>query len=733
MQDFFLSPDKKRKNLDIMEAKIFQIAHRIRKELESGVDLGDINLKKLNKEDLGNIVYQIISKGKFYAKINLEVIKYFLNKFTKYGNFEGDKELFLSKLSMSMHVEIFPKDYLLFRKNDIGDKFYIILKGSVSIVITQEINIEMTEKEYNIHIEKLRYYKEYNLLDSILSFDNKIEIYDELKETIKDEIYLESIKDKKPTQSPNPENPQIINPKNFVERVEPFSDKDSKAPKISVKIPIYKIVANLTTGETFGEVALSKSDLEERKRTATVITDTESIFGIVPNTVYSTFLREVEEKARYNLSSQLVSHTLFKSFLPEAFLKANFLNYFNNMNFKLGEFLFKQGDIKNSLFFVNDGIINLYTESSIDNIIKIIEHLNKDVIKELKKEKNKSVKNELNEKDGFEIIKEYQLQTRTNSLFKKFCRINRIFKIFSINKKETLGFDDCLLNDDTFFTSAKIMSENSHVFVLKLNFLNSILKENVISRNYKRTNIEKRKIMINRLTNMVRMLFARFLRNNKMSISKDEYLEEKKRDEIKILKSENISFKAIKNKKEKYSLTKFGYKNYFTNLKNKRKNNAKYINIIKPKLQLNLDRILFQNKIEKEKEKHKTIKSPNFKNKLLNIHINFSNDNIQNSKKIRLPFLNKMSSFHKAKEKKDKYKDKYETGIIKINSDEHIEKINKLIPNIKKLSSTYMIDKYERGKMKIKNMTQFDFIFFDNLFLSQGKRKYSKAPLEINC
>jgi signal-transduction protein with cAMP-binding, CBS, and nucleotidyltransferase domain len=102
------------------------------------------------------------------------LIKYFLNKYTKYGYFEGDKDSFLTKLSTSMHIESFPKDYLLFRKNDIGDKFYIILKGKVAIVINQDIFIDMTQREYYIHFEKLRYFKEYYLLERLLSYENSI-------------------------------------------------------------------------------------------------------------------------------------------------------------------------------------------------------------------------------------------------------------------------------------------------------------------------------------------------------------------------------------------------------------------------------------------------------------------------------------------------------------------------------------------------------------------------------
>ena len=64
-------------------------------------------------------------------------------------------------------------------------------------------------------------------------------------------------------------------------------------------------------------------------------------------------------------------------------------------------------------------------------------------------------------------------------------------------------------------------------------------------------NIEKKKIMINRLTNMIRMLIVRFLKNYKISITKDDYLDEKKKIEIKILKSENLSLNALKNENEK--------------------------------------------------------------------------------------------------------------------------------------------------------------------------------------
>ena len=729
--------EKKRKNIDLLEVKLFQLNQTIKKELESGTDLSKINLQNVTKEDCGNFVQIIISKGRSFAKAHLDLIKYFLDKYTKYGHFEGDKDFFLTKLSTSMNIESFPKDYLLFRINDIGDKFYIILKGKVAIVINQDIFIDMTQREYYIHFEKLRYFKEYYLLDKLLSYENKIELDSKLIDETRDEIYFELLKQRK-LGLKYASSFSDISPQKFVERVEPIANKKAKEPRINVRIPIYKIVAMLNIGDTFGEIALSKVDLEERKRTATVITDNECVFGVVPNSIYSTFLKEVEEKTRYILVSQLVSHSLFKSIIPETFLKANYLNYFNNMMFKGGTYFFKQGEEKSALFFVFNGYINLYTETSIDNIINIIEHLNNDITGALNKE-NENIINSNKIKDKLfkgelDIIKDFHSYKLTNDLFNKFCKIKKTFKIFSINTKETLGFDDCILNENKYFLTAKVMYDNCHVFVLKLNFLKTILKENIIQRNYRRTNFEKKRIMINRLTDMVKMLMARFLKKNEIIISEIHYTESKKKNDNGILKSENISYKEIRSENDKISKSKGKNKKFFPNLKLLGKNfNKKIKKNIKQKNLLSLDKYLFEKKLEKAR--YKTLndfsKKILFKNRLINIQINFSNENTSKSKKLSLPSLSKIDSIQKTNYQKSNFRDSehFKTQIKDINSEDDI---NKLIPNIKKLSTKFMITESDKIKNRKNNMTKSDFIFFDNFFVSRGKQQYSKQPLELD-
>ena len=120
-----------------------------------------------------------------------------------------------------------------------------------------------------------------------------------------------------------------------------------------------------------------------------------------------------------------------------------------------------------------------------------------------------------------------------------------------------------------------------------------------------------------------------------------------------------------------------------------------------------------------------------FKNRLINFQINFSNENIPKSKKLNLPFVNKIDSIQKTKYQKSSFRNSehFKTQIKDINSEDDI---NKLIPNIKLLSTKLMITQSDKIKSRKNNMTQSDFIFFDNFFVSRGKQQYSKQPLELD-
>ena len=319
--EFFKNAEKKkeRKNIELMENKIYEIDKIIKKQLEKGIQLDNIKIENMNKQQFANLVSYIISKDKVYLKLYINLVKYYLNKYTKYSNFKGDKEFFLKKLSMSMHPEKFPKDKIVIQKDEIGDKFYIILKGSVSIIIVQEVYDFLTQTEYDKYLENLNIYKEYSLIKLIFTYPNQIKGDQNILKSLHELEQLSS----KSNAVINKNKEEKVSAKQFVERIEPKINYSDTQERTRVKIAKYKIVANLKEGDTFGEIALSKNDNNERRRTATVITDTECVMGTVLNRVYSSFLKEIEEKNKLFLISQVLQHTLFREVAAENFLKYN--------------------------------------------------------------------------------------------------------------------------------------------------------------------------------------------------------------------------------------------------------------------------------------------------------------------------------------------------------------------------------------------------------------------------
>ena len=144
----------------------------------------------------------------------------------------------------------------------------------------------------------------------------------------------------------------------------------------------------------------------------------------------------------------------------------------------------------------------------------------------------------------------------------------------------------------------------------------------------------------------------------------------------------------------------------------------------------NKDEFLF--KIHcKNKSIKKSNKIVNFKNKLINIHINFSNDNLFKKNKFILPVTEKYKFLERLKRKKKKANEKLKTEIDKFNSEDDIKtiQINKIIQKIPQLSSKLMFDEYYCNKKRIKNMPQSDFIFYEHFFTNQGKKHYCEEPL----
>ena len=58
-----------------------------------------------------------------------------------------NKDSQLMEIIKALRIERFKKDDLVFEYGDLGDKFYIILEGSVSVLVPFQVDVKPEEKE----------------------------------------------------------------------------------------------------------------------------------------------------------------------------------------------------------------------------------------------------------------------------------------------------------------------------------------------------------------------------------------------------------------------------------------------------------------------------------------------------------------------------------------------------------------------------------------------------------
>jgi hypothetical protein len=341
--------------------------------------------------------------------------------------------------------------------------------------------------------------------------------------------------------------------------------------------------------------------------------------------------------------------------------------------------------------------------------------------------------------EDFYINKEYQLQRETNPAFKKYYTTKRKIKIYNLNKLETLGYGDCLLEEEKYFMSAKVISQHCHVFVLEINFLPSILKDYLISKNYSMTNIERKEIMMKRLRNIKITFLDKFLENNKTSYSVIDTVKSKiiKKGTANNFQISKTLINFHKNDKKHNEINE---KILFTLKMKKKPNNNKRHSVIYNRKIIDNDNNTFLDKkirknnfliqTEEELEKYKDRKNKSKTNLNLNKSIRCKTENKNNNKNndASLPILKTIKSINKNKSK----------SRCVINKEFLTEnRINKLIPKIPLLSKKLMFkDKgtnlYTKRNKKIGKMTQLDFLFYDFYFTERSAKKYSKQSLILD-
>ncbi len=664
----------------ILDKEINNISLEIEKLINKGYLLKEIPLQT-TKEKMFEYFHYIFSKRN-RNKNEILIVKQYLSKFQKYSeiNESKEKDQMLTKISQCLKYEHKPNGYIICCLGEPGDKFYILLKGIVTILIPNEYNFEITEKDYLNHLKRLYKMEEYEILQRTVYSNTNIKLnhnfYDlilKLNEHIK--YHKVSIND-------------------YLDRIMPITtdeDDEINYNKIKVKLWNYKKVCDIYSGGTFGEVALMD---EFSKRSASIITIEPCIFGTISKDDYQEFIKEAENKIRRNNIINLLTHNLFKDVREEIFEKYKFFNLFRYIEFNQGEYIIKQGNKRDEIYFIKEGEVCIEMNGSIKDINDI-----------------------LNEFGNKENDKKYDKFIKNNPKFKKLYFTKRYFRLFNVDKRHTIGLNEYSYKGN-YFTSAKVISQKCTLFALEIPFLDVLSKDIVIRENLKNLIPERIKFIIFRLLELKYSYLKKFLDYikdddkdmiNEYDLSqKNKYIDSKK-NTIKIQNTKNIFDSLFVIRKKNLSHNNLNReiesnKRNFTIFPNKSRNNFQSTN----QISINSTLTLTNEGI------------PSLKT-ISHLHNNIRL--IKRSKhKITLPGieLNKIIVYTNQNKQNDNDKEEKKNDNNNLSNSQNIKKyldvkntiVNKIINSSKSLPKKNSINEFRKKNKKISS-SNVDLIGFD--------------------
>lgn len=266
---------------------------------------------------------------------------------------------------------------------EIGEKFYIILKGSIDCFILR------TEEELNRDIQELTKPREIaDMINQTESFQSELKI---LKtKLVQYNQNLTEIKLKKGLTMMIQR--EILDLFNEIHSMNPKYYADVEVLRNDpTKIDMYfyqnfcrfKKIRTLYTGAYFGEIALTLSKPRIATITARENLHLASLNKEDYNKIFENQIEEMNQKMRCFLSQ-------FNSFSKDAIIK--FTYDFKSINFHSHQSIFKQGDDANLVFLVKSGCVKLFKELENDNkTSKYSLDFNPNLIRQKKREDKRQI------------------------------------------------------------------------------------------------------------------------------------------------------------------------------------------------------------------------------------------------------------------------------------------------------------------------------------------------------
>lgn len=444
---------------------------------------------------------------------DLIVIRYYLSKFPtlttalslKKNGTEPNE--ILHQLAVFIQGECFEKNRIICMNGEVGDKFYLVFQGKVSVLVPSPHFEDLTPIEYINHLYNLRKLREYDLLmrtidsnrDRYMSMEIlnlASEEYDcdniNKNEIISEYEYIERInpvKGIKALTNLNNESKEqddliiaLLSPKKESDEKTENTDDEELTKTMRFSIWNYHKVCELGVGKSFGDIALSK---DISNRTATIIASENSFLGSLHKGIYQICIKDAQEKKRKINLEYVLSQKLFKDFNSDIFERYYF-NFFRSVRINRGNSLFKQGDSQEDIFFIFDGEIEVRTRISLSFLNEIASSFNSKI--------------KINNRDMSE--RKIRNLNTMHPQMKKFYTNSQNFKIVIVKNKDVLGLEDNIYQDK-YFTSATCVSDYCDYYAIEKKFFEKMIKnEYRVRENYKKILNEKIYLMIERLNKL---------------------------------------------------------------------------------------------------------------------------------------------------------------------------------------------------------------------------------------
>lgn len=231
-----------------------------------------------------------------------------------------------------------------------GNQFFIILKGSVSVLVPKERTIRISQKDYENYLKMLFNFNENYLLENTIKHNNKIYKIKEKEIKIIDEDLKKLRK-------------EIKNLDEYLSYINCYYIKEENIFE-EIRILGYFKVVELQQGNSFGEIALIN---DNNLRTASIYVNSSSLFGVLNSKDYKKSVKNTQLRIKRNNIIFILNVDLFAG-LSYGYFNTTFWNYFIFKQLKKGEYLFKEGEKRQFIYFIRRGEIKL---TSILNYKKI--------------------------------------------------------------------------------------------------------------------------------------------------------------------------------------------------------------------------------------------------------------------------------------------------------------------------------------------------------------------------